>query len=222
MAEVKRAAAAIVAVLLVLAVVAQLVLPGIAERRVRDELEAVAAVSDVEVSAFPAVKLLLGEVDSLSARLSDAEAGQGELADLIARTERIDRLRVTAGRAQVAGLELTDAVLVKDGERLHAEATITREQISRALPAGARVDRISSAGGELLVEGVFEVFGFQLAGPARVAPRDGAIVLSPESGLGALAQLTLFRDPRVQVGALSATERGDRLRAGADGRLTGG
>ncbi|MBA2793212.1 MAG: hypothetical protein H0U32_04340, partial [Thermoleophilaceae bacterium] len=59
--------------LLLLVVVAQFVLPGIAERRVRDELRSVGAASNVEVSSFPAVKLLLGEIDSLAARLGRSE-----------------------------------------------------------------------------------------------------------------------------------------------------
>lgn len=59
----KRAVVAAIVVVLALLVIAQLVLPGVAERRVREELEQLGTASDVQVSSFPAVKLLFGEIE---------------------------------------------------------------------------------------------------------------------------------------------------------------
>lgn len=202
---------------------AELVLPGLAERRVREELEGFARVSEVRVDSTPAVKLLFGEVDSLTARLEGAESTQGAVADLIARTEKIDRLRIDADNAEITGVELTGVRLVKDGPAMRVAATLSRSELESVLPAGAEVGSISSEGGALLVDGSFDVLGFRLSGPARVEPTGGAIVLRSEEGiLAGLAQLTLFQDARVQVTALEAQDGGDRLRLGARGRLVSG
>ena len=69
---------AIVLVLAVagLAVASQLLLPGLAERRLRSELGEVGTVERVDVSAFPAVKVLAGRADRIvvleSGRIAEA------------------------------------------------------------------------------------------------------------------------------------------------------
>lgn len=216
-----RWAVAAAAVLIVLLVVAQLVLPGIAERRVRDELARIGTPSDVEVSSFPAVKLLLGQVDSLSARLESSEASADEVADLIASTEEIDRLRVSTDRIELSGLELRDAMLAKDDERLRAEASLTRQDLLALLPAGSELRSIGSEGGELLLDGSFSALGFQFSGVARASPSDGAIVLAPE-GVAGLARLTVFSDDRLRIEALDAQETGESVRLGIEGRVVAG
>lgn len=206
--------------MVVLLVVAQLVLPRIAERRVEAELEAVGTASDVEVSSFPAVKLLFGEIDSLAASLGDSASSQGELADLIARAEDVDRLRVSAESIRISGLDLTDARLAKDGDQLTAEASLSRPDLVAFLPPGAEVDSIASQDGELLLEGSFAALGVELSGPARVAPQDGAIVLIPEGlPLAGLGQITVFSDDRVQIERLGGREMGERVLLDAEATL---
>lgn len=200
------------ALLLALVLVAQFVLPGIAERRVRDELKAVGAPSDVEISSVPAVKLLFGEIDSLAARLDRSESSGEALGDLISRAEKVDRLRVSTPSIRVSGLELTDARLAKDGTRLEASASLSEADLIAFLPAGAELRSISSSGGELQIEGSFNVLGFELSGPARVAPEDGSVVVIPEGGvLGSFAKVTLFSHDRVKIERIEAREEGDRL-----------
>ncbi len=219
----KRVAITVAILVVVLLVVAQLVLPGIAERRVEAELEAVGTASDVEVSSFPAVKLLFGEIDSLAARLGDSKSTQGELADLIARAQSVDRLRVSAESIRISGLALTDARLAKDGEQLTAEASLSKRDLIALLPAGTEVRSIASQDGELLLEGSFAAFGVELSGPARVAAQDGAIVLTPEGvPLAGLAQVTVFSDDRVRIERLGGREVGERVLLEAGGRLAGG
>lgn len=216
----RRLLIGIAAGVVILLVAAQLVLPRIAERRVRSELSGVATVSDVHVSSFPAVKLLFGDIDSLTASLQDPTTSRDQLGALIARTKRIDRLRIVAARARVAGLDLTDARLTKDGGALSADATVTREQLAAALPAGTRIDSLAATAGGLRVDGAFQVLGTEVDGPALVSAQDGAIVVSPAGGLlSALARLTVFSDPRVAVSAVRGRQDGDRLHLGADGRL---
>jgi len=213
------AAALVVALLLV----AQLLLPGIAEQRVRDKLAAIGAPADVEISSFPAVKLLLGQVDSLSARLEDSEADAADVADLVAGAEDIDRLEVSTERIELSGLELHDVLLTKDGERLRADASLAQQDVSALLPAGSELRGIRSEEGELLLDGSFSLLGFEVSGAVRASPSNGEIVLVPEGiPLAGLAQLTVFSDERVKVEALDAHETGDSVRLEIDASLVAG
>src|SRR3989440_12142982 len=93
------AAAIVLAVLVVLAVVAHIVLPGIAENRIRDRLAHDGHVESVKGSAFPAVKLLWGKADRVTVRMANVRAAVGRLGDLIGRT-------AGAGRADARTREL--------------------------------------------------------------------------------------------------------------------
>lgn len=215
-----RAALAALSLIMVALVAAQLVLPGVAERRARSELEQLGTVSDVEVDSFPALKLLLGGVDSLTARLDRTDSGAEELADAIAKADGIDEVRASARAVRVSGLALTDARLAKDGDRLRAQASLSEADLRSFLPPGIEVSRISSRGGELLLVGSFSAFGFELSGPAAVAPIDGAVVLTPLGvPLAGLASVTIFADDRVVVTGLQARGAGDRLVLRAQGAL---
>src|SRR5256886_16319118 len=112
------AAAIVLAVLVVLAVVAQLVLPGIAENRIRDRLAHDGRVESVHVSAFPAVKLLWGRADRVSVRMANVRAAVGRLGDLIGRSADAGRVAASTRELGVFTLRLRDARLRKRGSRL--------------------------------------------------------------------------------------------------------
>lgn len=213
----------VVVAVLALVVIAQLVLPGIAERRVRDELKTLGANSDVKVEAFPAVKLLFGQIDSVTAALGRSESSASEVADLLAMTDGIDELRISADAIKVSDLALGATTLTKDGDGLSARTSLRERDLRRFLPPGIRVRSISSRDGELALLGSFEAFGISLTGPARVSPEAGAIVLVPEGvPLAGLARVTIFSDPRVAVERLGAEQAQGRVELSAEGRLSGG
>jgi hypothetical protein len=60
----------------------QLVLPAVAEQRVRSRLERFGTVSQVEVRALPAVKLLWGQADDAKVRMAKLDAGPLSLEDV--------------------------------------------------------------------------------------------------------------------------------------------
>ena len=60
----------------------QLVLPAVAEQRVRSRLERLGTVSEVQVGATPAVKLLWGQADDAKIRMSTLDAGPLSLKDV--------------------------------------------------------------------------------------------------------------------------------------------
>jgi hypothetical protein len=90
----------------------QVVLPAIAEQRVRDRLQEMGTVSQVEVGAFPAVKLLWGQTDDVKVRMSSLDAGPLRLHDVRVVKHGAD---IDARAALPAGLPL-----VPQGLRLRA------------------------------------------------------------------------------------------------------
>ena len=76
----RAAVLATVGVVLLLLVVAQLALPGIAAQRIRDQLGPSGQVTSVDVSAFPAIELLWHQADSVTVHLARYRASSAELA----------------------------------------------------------------------------------------------------------------------------------------------
>ena len=72
-------ALAVLGVVLALLIVAQLVLPGVAEQELRDQLSQSGTVLEVKVTAFPAVKLLWHHADSVVLRMGRYRSGAGQL-----------------------------------------------------------------------------------------------------------------------------------------------
>ena len=70
---------AIVVTIVLALVIAQLVLPGIAARQLRDRLSRSGTVEQVEVDAFPAIELLWGHADSVVVRLGRYRSGSSEI-----------------------------------------------------------------------------------------------------------------------------------------------
>ncbi|HTT30742.1 MAG TPA: hypothetical protein VMG37_20165, partial [Solirubrobacteraceae bacterium] len=117
--------AAVGFVLLVL-VVAQLVLPGIAARRVRDQFSKSGTVLDVKVSAFPAVKLLWHRADSVVVRMATYRAPVSELSNTLTETGDAGSVDASVQVLSVGPLALRDATMRKRGSSLTAAATVTQ------------------------------------------------------------------------------------------------
>lgn len=174
-------------------VASQLALPSLAERRVRSELAAFGDVTSVEVSAFPALKLLFQRADSVRVRMSRAEVGTGDLADQLVSTERTGELDFTVDSLSVGPLEVRDVTLRKDGDELIGSAALTDD-----LPLDLRP--VSTDGDALILEA-------SLAGVtarARLSAVDGALRVAPDGLLGGFASVTVFEDPRVAVESVDA------------------
>src|SRR2546423_15646288 len=141
------AAGVALAALVLLAVVAQVVLPGLAENRIRDRLAHDGHVESVKVSAFPAVKLLWGKADRVTVRMANVRAAVGRLGDLIGRTADAGRVDASTRELDVLTLRLRDANLRKRGNRILGEATLTAAELRAALPAGVGARPGASAAG---------------------------------------------------------------------------
>jgi hypothetical protein len=190
-------------VLLVL-VLAQLVLPGIAADRLRDQLARTGTVLSVKVSAFPAIELLWGHADSVVVRLGDYRSGSSAIGSSLNRVAGVGTIDASVQELQSGAITLHDGVLYKRGSELVGSATILESDLRSAVPFLQDVEPIASSGGQLILRGTASLFGLSASVDAVVGTRNGALVVAPDVPFGGIATITLFDDPHVQVQSASA------------------
>jgi hypothetical protein len=216
-----RVALATAAGLILLLVAAQLALPRIAEHRLRDRLERSGTVERVEISAFPAVKLLWHRADDVTVRMGRLRTGSGNFADLLARTGDTDDLDASAEEQRILNLRLHDSRLRKRGDELTLSSTVDDADLRAALPRGFDVRPVASGDGALVFEGSAELLGQRFQGQAVVAARDGRLILAPDVPFGGFLTVTLFADPRIEVLSVGARPRAGGFTVLAQARLRG-
>lgn len=216
-----RVAFLLVAVLLAIVVLAQLLLPSLAERSIRGKVDDVATVKSVKVSAFPAIKLAWKHADKVEVRLGEVRAGTGKFADLVDEAKGIDEVDVTASRAKIGDADLTRAEFHKDGDTLVGTGFMSEDAILAALPLGFRVKPVRTDGGQLIVRGSPGILGGAVGVEGRVVTQDGAIVVNPENVplVGGLVDYTVFTDDRIDVQTVTARKIGRNFLITARGRV---
>jgi hypothetical protein len=197
-------ALSIVGVVILLLGIAQLVLPGLAAQRIRDQLARSGRVLEVKVSAFPAIELLWHRADSVTVRMASYRSSAARLASLLAESGDAQTLRASAAVLRDGLLTVRDAVLVKRGERLTASALVREDDLRAAVPILQSVEPLASPAGQLVLRGTASAFGVVASIDAIVQAVSGRLEVTPEVPFGGLATLTLFDDPRVSVQAVSA------------------
>jgi hypothetical protein len=207
-------------VIVVLLVIAQLVLPGIAAQRLRDRLSRYGTVRSVEVSAFPAIELLWHQADSVTIVLDSYRSPSTQAGALLAQAGDVGSLDVRAAQVDLGLLRLQDAVVRKRGQTLTASATVTEAAVQAAVPFLQSVTPVASGGGALTLRGTATVLGAPVSADATVAAApDGSVTLTPDVPLGGLATLTLFADPHLAVESVSAQPRRGGFTVTASGLL---
>ncbi len=205
-------------VLLIL-VVAQLVLPGIAAQRLRDQLEKSGTVLEIKVSAFPAIKLLWHRADSVVVRMGSYRSGVGHLGSTLAGSSDAGKIDASAQQLEVGPLTLRNATLQKRGSELTGAATVTEADLRSAVFFLDNVEPIASGNGQLTLRGTASFLGLKATVDATVAAQNGALVVAPDVPFGGIATLTLFNDPHVQVQSVSATTVPGGFRVAAQGNV---
>jgi hypothetical protein len=198
-------ALAVAGLVVVVLVVAQLVLPGIASQRLRDRLSRSGRVLDVQVSAFPAIELLWHHADSVVVRMATYRASPAKLPDTLDQAGDVGSLRASAQTFQDGLLTLHAASLVKQGNQLSGSAVVAEADLRAAAPFLTSVTPVASAGGRLTLRGTATLFGLSATVDATVSAQDGKLVVAPDVPFGGLATITVFSDPRIKVQAVSAS-----------------
>jgi hypothetical protein len=93
---------------------AELAIPSLAERRVREHAGAIAPVESVDVRARPAVKALWGDVDGVDVRLGSGEIDptRSHEDDVLERLRGVDQVRASARSLSAGPLAAEDIRLV--------------------------------------------------------------------------------------------------------------
>ncbi len=213
-------AIAILGLVVLVLVVAQLVLPGVAEDRVRERVGRYGTVQHVHVHAVPAIALLWGDAQEITVSAGAMQIAARELADLERQLAGVDKAELSTP-AMDLGLSTVPAIRVslervylrKRDNVLAAQATVSPAALRALVPPGFTIGRLEANGGqpEAAVSGEF--LGVSVSGRAVVSANDGKIVVEP-AGLpfAGFASITLFSDPRIYVEDVSATQEGEALR----------
>jgi hypothetical protein len=206
-------------VVLLVVVLAQLFLPGIAAQRLRDDLEKSGTVLEVKVSAFPAIKLLWHQADSVVVRMGRYRSGVGHLGSTLAGAGDAGTIDASAQQLEVGPLTLRNGTLRKRGSELTGAATVTEADLRSAVFFLDNVEPIASENGRLTLRGTASFLGLTATVDATVAAQNGALVVAPDVPFGGIATLTLFSNPHVEVQSASATTVPGGFRITAAGKV---
>jgi len=190
---------AIPAVVVVVLAGAQLVLPGLATRTVRDQLARHGEVLSVSISAFPAIELLWHRADSATVRLRTYRSS-GVLAGALGQISGVDSVDLSIGTLTSGALTLHDVRLTKRGSQIRASAEIRDRDLRTAVPLMRSVTPVRSAHGGVVLRGEASLFGITATVDATIQALDGRIVVVPDVPFGALATVTVFSDPGSMCG----------------------
>lgn len=199
-------------------VASQFLLPALVERRIADDLEQFGPRPDVEVAAFPAVKLLFGRADRVDVDARVARVETGSLLDELNDSGDADEIAVRVGELQIGELRLSEVRLTKSGDDVTAAATITLSALQQSLTQLANLRVVDDGGPGILLAGEVTVFGRTVGGGARVRADDGKLVVGLE-GLP-LGTLTLVDDDRLRITDVAAREVAGGYRMSLEGVLS--
>jgi hypothetical protein len=206
-----------VALVVVLLVVAQLVLPGIAAQRLRDRLARSGRVVSVHVSAFPAVELLWHQADEVDVHLGSYRAHTPTgLGRALGQTSQAGTVNATIDQLGTGLVTLRNVSLHKRGNALTGRATLTDADLRAALPAGLDVQPVASGAGKLELRG--SALGVTIY--ATLSAHNGALEIAPDVPLiGGLFTLAVFNDPHIDVQGVGASSVPGGFAVSASARL---
>lgn len=207
------------ALVVLVLVIAQLILPGIATQDLRDRLAKSGRVLQVEIHAFPAIELLWNDADRVVVRMDTYSSVPGHLGSLLDQAGGVGTLDASANRLQAGPLILHQASLRKRGDTLTGTATVSNTDVQAALPILSSVSLVSSAGGQLTLQATASAFGFAASLQLVVSAQDGKLVAAPNVPFGGLATITLFSNPHLVVQALSGSPVPGGFTVTATGRV---
>lgn len=199
-----RIAIASLAAIAALLVLAQLLLPVIAEHRVRDRVGRYGTVKSATVKAWPAVKLLWGDVDEVRVKAGALKLTPAQSAALVAEAHGATKVAASAEVVREGPLRLTQVRLLKHGSALYGVGLLSERDVKRALPPGFDVTLVGSEGGTVTVRASGGLFGLSASVEAVARAQNGELVAVPSASLLAGFKLVLFADPRVYVEGVQA------------------
>lgn len=204
-----RVGLVVVGSVVLLLALAQLILPAIAVKLVRDRASRYGTVKRVSISAFPAIELLWGKAESATLVAGHLTISAAQLAEITAHVweaRGVEKATVSAEQATVSvnglahGLSASDVHADKRGSQISGTATITQQALDNAAPNGFRVQPLASGNGQVEVRASGALFGSNVSIGALIRPLEGRLVVEPQGlPFGRLASITLLSVPHLNV-----------------------
>jgi len=201
-------------------VLAQLFLPGIAASRIRKRVEKYGTVESVSVTAWPAIELLWGKAGSVDVSAGNVRLSTAQMAKLLGEARGAENLHTTAESLKAGPLQLEDATLQKHGDALAASAWTSTADVRAALGRGFEVQLLHSGGGQVEMSVTGGLFGVKASVQAVAEAAGGKVVLHPRGFLLEGLRLTLLDEPGVYVEGVGASAATGPSGQGAGYRLS--
>jgi hypothetical protein len=206
-----RVALWLLGAVVVLLGLAQLFLPKLAASRISSRVGRYGKVTSVHVSAWPAVKLLWSDADSVEVRARHLSVSPSQTGKLLHEAKGVHDFDMFADEALEGPLPVTDVRVQKRGSALHASAFANAGDVQAALPEGFGVQLIGSSKGKVEVRASGGLFGLGASVDAIAEASEGKLVVRPRGLLESL-KLTVFSQPQVALQSIGA-----RAASGAGG-----
>jgi hypothetical protein len=215
-----RIALGVVAAIIVLLVLAQLFLPGIAASRIRSRVERYGTVKSVSVKAWPAVELLWGKAETVDVKAGSLALSKAQTAKLLGEARGATSVRASAESVKEGPVQLYDASLQKHGDALSGSAWAARADVEAALGEGFEVQLLGSGAGRVQMSVAGGLFGVKASVEAVAEAQEGDVVVHPLGFLLEGLKLTLFAEPHVYVEGVGASAATGPPGKGAGYRLS--
>lgn len=190
---------------------AQLLLPPLEAKAVRDKVGRYGNVKSASVSSWPAIKLLWGEADRVTVAAGTLEATPAQLLAQLWEVRGVNEVTLSAEQTIVTipgfqgSLRLEDVHTHKQGSEIQTTLTVTQKSIDEALPAGISIEPLSTQNiGQIELRASGDLFGVQGSLTALVKPLEGTVIAEPQGfPFASLATMTLFSDPHLKVRSIA-------------------
>jgi hypothetical protein len=179
---------------------AQLLLPGIAAQRVRDELSRYGVVKSATVSAFPAIELLWGGAQSASVSAGKLNMGFSQAAELLWKARGVQRIDMTAQSMRLGSITMHGVRTEKRGTALYIQGRAGPADFSGAAPGGMEVQSLESVPGGVQARASGNLFGVRTSADALLSVQEGKLVAQPQGvPFAGLVKLTIFSTPHMAM-----------------------
>ena len=215
-----RIAAGLAGAIVLVLVLAQIFLPGIAANRVRSRVERYGSVKSVTVKAWPAVELLWGKAETVEVRAGSLALSKAQIAKLLGEAHGAGSVNASAESVKVGPLQLYDASLQKHGDTVSGTAWASQADLKTALGEGFEVQLLRSGGGRVQMSVAGGLFGVKASVEAVAQAQEGDVVVHPLGFLLEGLKLTLFAEPGVYVEGVGASAAAGPSGQGAGYRLS--
>ncbi|MBO0768852.1 MAG: hypothetical protein J2O48_09240 [Solirubrobacterales bacterium] len=201
-------------------VIGQLVLPGIATTVARHRLSGYGHVQRLSLSAFPAIELLFGKADKVSFAMSDYHVDPAKVSKAVSLASQADQVDANIASLSSGLLKMHNVVLHKRGSQLTASGQVNSSDLRSALPLLDSVTPVGAGENGLALSAVGTVpFLGQVRAEADVVATNGSVSVRAAGALGSVLHATVFQNPKLYVQSVTGRRTAAGMSVTATARL---